>query len=136
PAPDTEQFLLPAGTLLRAGADSRGQDLFYRTDRDLIASHAQIDRLSSVYAEKRVIDIHSARVEYPGPRAEAFMNMLQIALGDPLPGDPLPPYPTGVPITYDTLLALRKLVEFTRSDFFLILPKFPTRRQSKRQPTV
>lgn len=133
PAPDTEQLLLPAGTLLRAGADSRGQDLFYRTDRDLIASHAQIGRLSSVYAEKRVIDIHSARVEYPGPRAEAFMNMLRIALGDPLPGDPLPPYPTAVPITYDTLLALRKLVECTRSDLFLDFPDLHTLMQLKHQ---
>ncbi len=132
-APTTEQLLLPAGTLLRAGADSRGQDLFYSTDRDLIASHAQISQLSSVYAEKRLIDIHSARVEYPGPRPEAFLNMLRIALGDPLPGDALPAYPTNVPITYNILLALHSLVEFTRTGLFLEFPDLHTLMQLKHQ---
>ena len=57
----TEQFLLPAGTHLNAGTDSLGQDLFYHTDRDLVVNQAQIARLSSVYADKRITGIREAR---------------------------------------------------------------------------
>ena len=33
---DQDQFLLPAGTLLQAGEDSQGNDLYYRSDEDLL----------------------------------------------------------------------------------------------------
>ena len=96
-APDTGQFLLPAGTLLNAGADSLGQDLNYRTERDIVVNRAQVAQLSSLYADKRVIGIREAREAHDGPKNEAFVRMVQIALGHPFPGDSLPAYPTGIP---------------------------------------
>ncbi len=132
-APDIEQFLLPAGTLLNAGADSLGQDLFYRTDRDIVVNRAQIARLSAVYAEKRVIGIREAREEYDGPKAEAFMTMLQIALGHPFPGDPLPPYEMGQEVSYDFLLSLHQLVDFGRTGLFMDFAEFRTLMQLKHR---
>jgi hypothetical protein len=132
-APETGQFQLSAGTLLNAGTDSLGQDLFYRTDRDIVANHAQVARLSSVYAEKRIIGIREARERHTGPKIEAFMRMLQIALGQPFPGDPLPPYKTGETVTYEFLLALQKLVDFVHTGLFMEFSEFRTLMQLKHR---
>jgi hypothetical protein len=106
---DTEQFLLPAGTLLNAGVDGEGQDLLYRTDGDIVVNHAQVARQSSVFAEKKVTGIREAREKHSGTDQEAFMEMLKIALGDPQPGDELPAYETfdgqKLPISYEFLFS-------------------------------
>ncbi len=128
-APDSEQALLPAGTLLNAGADSLGQDRFYSTDNDIIVNHAQIAKLSSVHVEKRVIGIREARENYDGPRrSEAVLQMLQIALGAPLPGDPLPVYETTreETVDYDYLCSLQQLVSFVQTGLFMNFPDFRT----------
>ena len=132
--PGSEQFLLPGGVLLKAGADSLGQDLFYRTDRDIVVNRAQIAKLSSAYAEKRVIGIREAREEHDGPKHEAVMVMLEIALGHPFPGDPLPlykaPAPDGAPsgveeeVTYEQLLSLQQLLDFISGGLFMDFVEF------------
>ena len=101
---DTADVELVAGTLLHAGTDSLGQALYYRTDRAIVANRAQVARLSAVYVARRITGLRAARDTHPGPPAEAFMRMLQIALGDPLPGDPLPLYDEKK-IAYDFLVA-------------------------------
>jgi hypothetical protein len=132
-APRTEQCLLPAGTLLNAGADSLGQDLFYRTDRDIVVNRAQVARLSSVYAEKQITGIRQAREMHAGTKQEAVVYMFQIALGDPSPGDPLPPYETVEPNDYGFLRDLYQLVAFVGSGLFMDLDEFYALMQRKIQ---
>jgi hypothetical protein len=131
-AADTDQFLLPAGSLLNAGTDSLGQDLFYRTERDIVVNQVQVARLSSCYAEKRVIGLRQAREEHDGPKNEAFIEMLKLALGRPQPGDPLPLY-QGETVDYDYLRALQTLVAFVETGLFMELAEFRSLMQLKHQ---
>ena len=132
PASDVSQILLPAGTLLNAGPDSQGQDRIYRTDRDIIVNHAQIARKSSVFVHKRITGIREAHERETDPR-EGFMEMLKIALGDPLPGDPLPQYETGKQVDYNYLISLRDLVDFVDTGIFMDFSKFRTLMRLKSQ---
>jgi hypothetical protein len=132
-AAGVEQTRLPAGTQLQAGTDSLGQDLFYQTERAIVANHAQVARLSSLYVEKRITGIREAHELYTGPKDEAFLNMLEIALGDPKPGDPLPPYETGQTVDVNFLRALYRFVNFVRTDLFLEFFEFRELMRRKRQ---
>jgi hypothetical protein len=142
---DASPLLLPAGTWLDAGQDSLGQDLVYSTDRDLIVNHAQIAKLSSVYVEKRFTSLRDARENTLGT-GEKVIAMLQIALGDPDPGDPLPPYPLNPPerkleydqlqIKYDLLVELSKLVGFVKNGLYLELPDFRKLMQAKNKASL
>ena len=102
------QFLLPAGTLLKAGKDSSGKELHYRSERDLLANRASVSALKTLFAEKLIIGLKEAR-ETPDFLIEmfpsnkdllseglmldrSFMAMLVMALGSPGPGGPLPSY--------------------------------------------
>ncbi|MEZ4731473.1 MAG: baseplate J/gp47 family protein [Caldilineaceae bacterium] len=118
-APATSQLLLPAGTRLAAGQDNAGEDRFYQTDQDVMLNHAQIAGLRSLFADKRLIDIRTAREGYDGPKDQAVMKMLEIALGAPNPGDSLPLYPDGRTVNYPLLQALQALVNFTGDRLFL-----------------
>ncbi len=85
----TDQLAPPAGTALSAGKDSLGRALAYRTDRELIASQVQIAQISSLHAEIRITGIKEAS-QLDIPKADAFLAMVRIALGQPNPSDPLP----------------------------------------------
>lgn len=115
-----EQALLPAGTLLDGGKDESGKDRLYRTDRDVVASRAEIARLSSVFVEREITTLRSAREAHPDDAGAALLSMLSIALGDPLPGDPLPPF-EGAPVDLSRLLTLKARVAFAREHLFLEL---------------
>jgi Baseplate J-like protein len=121
----TDALRLPAGTALRAGRDGLGRDLVYVTERELVANRAQVARVSSLHAEIRVTGIREASRQYRvgGTRNDAFVAMLEIALGEPNPGDPLPvpvypnvPPPKTAPsqpepeVTFDVLVQAQKLV--------------------------
>ncbi len=121
PTADVDQALLPAGSVLSAGQDSAERDRLYATDRHIVVNHATIARLSSVYADKRITGIREAREEHEGPKREAVIRMFEIALGDPLPGDPLPPYGERGAIDYGLLTDLQELVDFTRTKLFMEL---------------
>ncbi|HEY8037539.1 MAG TPA: baseplate J/gp47 family protein [Methylobacter sp.] len=113
PAAQKSSALLPAGTLLAAGKDSLGKELVYRTDSDLVVNQAKIARLSSVYVNKQVIDIRKAHEQCKGTKSDAVIEMLKIALGDPMPGDDLPPYPpSNVKVDFTLLTQLQTLVTF------------------------
>ena len=87
------EVLVPRGSLLNAGPDSLGRDQIYATDRDLVVNRAQIARLQSVYVDRRRIGFKELRARLlPG---EVGLPLLSLALGDPEPGDPLPPYGEG-----------------------------------------
>jgi hypothetical protein len=136
-APDTPELLLPAGTLLNAGSDSLGQERFYRTDQDLVANHAQIARLSSLFVEQRVTGIRAAREEHQGTPAEAFLKALEMALGEPDPGDPLPRYPNGAGVghvvDWTFLKQLYDFVTFVETGFYLSFDDFRRLLRLKRQ---
>jgi hypothetical protein len=119
-ADDTDELLVPAGTALAAGTDSEGQNLVYLTDREIVVNQAQVDRMSSLHVEKKTTGIREAREEHHGPRNEAFLRMLEVALGEPNPGDPLPAYPfepaSGKNVDYDLLSLLHELVDFVKNE--------------------
>jgi hypothetical protein len=129
----TEHARLPAGTRLNAGTDSLGRELLYCTDQDLEVTHAQVARLSSVYADKRLTGIREARELHDGPKDEGFMHMLRIALGHPAPGDPLPPYATGEGVDYAYLGALYQLVNVVPTHLYMGFAAFRSLMQLKRQ---
>lgn len=119
-ANDTDQLLLPAGTPLTAGTDTLGQNLTYLTDREIVVNHVQVDRLSALYVDKKRTGIREAREEHQGPKNEAFLRMLEVALGEPNCGDPLPVYPfepdRGKRVGYDLLSQLHDLVDFVKNE--------------------
>lgn len=104
-----DRFLLPQGTLLKAGTDALGKPLLYRIEDDLIVGRGSVERVKSLFVEKLVVGIHEARLNpdllirlFPenqevigeGSRSDrAFLAMLMIALGSPVPGSRLEPYP-------------------------------------------
>ena len=132
------QFFLPSGTLLHAGSDSQGSDLFYSTDRDLLASQAQVASLKTLFVAKKVIDVrevHREGIEKKEPPRETFLAMMQLALGDPNPGDQLPPYPPPYNRNPDEPLfnELDTLLDFIQNQLFLSLPAFRALMQLKRK---
>ncbi len=107
-------FLLPAGTLLDAGRDAQGGAVHYRTDADLVVTTAQVQQFRSLFLQRTVVGLDDVRrdpdallpflkatpdwhgmtprspQDYPADKT--FQALLEMALGDPNPGDPLPVY--------------------------------------------
>ena len=131
----TTRLHLPAGTALRAGKDSAGADLVYRTATDLTASPVAVAELRSVRADIRAVDVRQAARRHlvRGTRQEAFVAMLRIALGFPQPGDALPvPVMPGLPPTpatgqppaevdFNTLVQAHQAVAFVETGLFMPL---------------
>ena len=110
-AANTQPQLVPAGTRLAAGRDAQRRDRVYVTDKDLIVSRAKVARVSSIFADKRVIGLAGARTAPVGTKEERFFAMMKLALGAAEPGGDLPPY-KGQPVTYARLQTLAALVRF------------------------
>ena len=118
--------LLPAGSLLDAGKDSQGAGRVYRTDRDIVANRARVAALRSVHIARHVTSIRSAYVDHEGTRDEAFLRMLEIALGDPRPGDPLPLYQGTETVDATLLRRFRDVIGFTGSHLHMELYELHT----------
>ncbi len=142
-AADVGHALLPAGTGLAAGPDSLGQERLYATERDAVVSRAQVARLSSVHVERRITGLREAREAHRNDRPRRCLAMLEVALGDPLPGDPLPLYPeagggAGKVVGFDLLTGLEALLDFAHShlhmEFFELrdLMKWKDRREGRQ----
>jgi baseplate J-like protein len=131
-AAGVERARLPEGTLLRAGKDELGRERLYRTDRELVVSRASVARLSSVYAQKELVGLREARELYNGPREEAVLRMLAIALGEPRPGDALPPY-GGRTVTHALLRELKERIDFADARLFMTFPDLHTLMQLQRR---
>ncbi len=142
-ANDIASFELPADTLLDAGTDSAGGDLVYRTECvpdpcgtgyvAMVFNQAQIAQLSSIYVDKQVIGLREAREGHEGSIDEAFMALLNLALGDPAPDDPLPPYPPDDLVDYDFLLAGQEMINFVSTDLCLDFYEFRDLLKYKQQ---
>ncbi len=148
-----DQALVPAGTLLQAGQDSQGVDLFYTTDDDLVANQATVASLKSLFVEKKIIGIREIHQDpeslldvtsgadrswedEPSLPDKAFMAMMDMALGDPNPGDPLPLYPDGSSAgkTVDRKLIeeLDALLDFIQDQLKMSVSVFRNVMQRKR----
>ncbi|MCP4664334.1 MAG: hypothetical protein GY856_53805, partial [bacterium] len=114
-----DQAMVPADTRLSAGPDSLGRERIYAIDRDLLVNRAQVGKLSSLALEQRVTGIREARESYRNDKAAGAVAMFEIALGDPLPGDPLPLYDGGATVDYAFLLDRHALVRFARDDLYM-----------------
>ncbi len=88
------QVLVPAKTAVRAGKDATGQERIYETTTDLVVNQAKVGRLCSVFTDQQVTGLREARERRdPGTNAaDRYVRMFRYALGDPGPGDELPPY--------------------------------------------
>jgi hypothetical protein len=144
-----EYYRLPAGTLLRAGKDSRGGDLLYRTDHDLDVNRARVAELKSLFAQKRLIGLAEARRDPSRvfPRAskrwghlslsdQAFMAMLTLALADLDQGESLPAYSHSgnrPALTLPPLADLDQLAAFVHDQLQMPLPAFRTLMEQRRQ---
>lgn len=72
------QVFIPKGTLLQAGVDGQGNAVEYATDYDLVANHARITRLMSLYVEKQVTDIPLLRFQGTEEAVGGFLSILQL----------------------------------------------------------
>jgi hypothetical protein len=140
--------LLPAGTVLRAGADAAGQPRLFATRHDLVASQVRVAALCSLRVHIRQTGLAQASRQYlqGGTRQQAFLAMLRIALGAPQPGDPLPvpifpglpaPAPANQPpaeIDFDTLVQAHQVVDFVATGLGLpLFDDFRRLMQLRRQ---
>ena len=82
-------LLLPAGTLLRASADSQGLERFYSTATDLYVNHAQVRELRAVQVLRQVTNLESVKAIEPDA-STALNKMLQLVYGNPMMKDSLP----------------------------------------------
>lgn len=85
----THRLRLPAGTLLRAGNGSDGQERHYRSLADALVSPVQVAQLRSLRVDLRITGLAQAARQYlaRGGRQAAFLAMLRLALGFPAPGE-------------------------------------------------
>ncbi len=135
------QFLLPQGSVLSAGRDSQGADLFYRTEQAIVANRATVVSFKNLFVKRQMIGSRDVREnsdlrkklpvfdslkDLPEPE-KAFMCMLAIALGETGSGGNLATYP-GTPNLPD-LDHLDTLLRFIRNDLGLLLPAFRTLMQ-------
>lgn len=110
--------LLPAGTALQAGRDDAGKPRIYVTERDLLVSRARVAALRSVFVHRRVIGLADVRKQSGASGLEIFEQMLRIALGDPGPGDPVPPW-NGAPVDIAAIAALGPILRFAPDHLYL-----------------
>ncbi len=107
-----DQLEVKKGTVLLAGEDKEGNELHYKTDEDTVISQAGIAQLKTVFVDKQthtIKDVHLNNADTPD---KGFIPMMEMALGSPNPGDPLPPLPDGVA----DLTALDTLVQQGNTD--------------------
>lgn len=91
-AEGVNEFLMKEGTLLSAGKDALGKELVYRTEEDTVINRAAIASIQNVFADKQITGIRAEREANQAEPDGGFLSMMQLALGDPDPGNPLPNY--------------------------------------------
>lgn len=94
--PGVDQLEVKKGTILFAGNDDDGNPLQYTTDRDTVISGATVSQLKTVFVDKATLTIRDAHRNNMDEPDGGFSNMMEIALGAPEIGDPLPAFPSGV----------------------------------------
>ena len=92
-------YELRAGTLFYAGRDSEGNDLLYESQTDTLINQASISQLKTLYNDKQTVTLRDSEL-----REGDIVELVELAVGDPNPGDPLPPFPPGIDSLNDILL--------------------------------
>ncbi|WP_271765138.1 baseplate J/gp47 family protein [Aquimarina algiphila] len=90
---NTEYLEVNKGTVLEAGEDASGNQLLYITNEDTVISKAQITQLKNVFVTKEFLTIQKVHQERDKTKDAAFIDMIEMALGHPNPGDALPDFP-------------------------------------------
>lgn len=101
--------LVPAGTLVSAGVDALGKDRLYKTTTNLVVNRAQIEKVSSVFVEREIIGVADSWHGHRNNATDGRFEMLRIAYGRPLPGDPLPSFKSTVLAVDKTLVTNTEL---------------------------
>src|SRR5262249_12121109 len=108
-ADDVREFFVKKGTKLLAGQDSLGNDLVYETERDTVISQAQIQKIKTFYTGKKTITLEQVKED---KKDDQLIKIMQLALGDPDSGDPLP-YHNGSPVGIAELKAINSKLSDT-----------------------
>ena len=95
-AAGVDSLALDQGTQFQAGKDDAGNDLIYATDHQTVMSKAQIAELKTVFLAKETITLKQLARGYFDQPQETIEKMLELAVGYPEPGDPLPGFPEGI----------------------------------------
>jgi hypothetical protein len=119
-APGVAAAEAPAGLRLLAGRDARHRDKVYRLDEAVIVNRAKVAALSSTFVDRQIIELPEARRSITGTPEEEYLFLLSLALGDPNPGDPLPPF-GGAPLTQPRIAALAQFIGFAPTGLFMQL---------------
>jgi hypothetical protein len=77
-------ILLPAGSLLRAGLDSQGEERLYRTLTDLPLHQARVRRLRAIQLDRGLTSLATIEAEEPAP-PQRLTRMLQLVYGEAAP---------------------------------------------------
>lgn len=91
-ADDVQDFQLEKGMLFSAGRDSLGQDLIYEINTDTMINRAQVTEIRNVYTDQKVTGLREIRQANGTEPDAGLMAVMQMALGQPEPMDPLPLY--------------------------------------------
>jgi len=102
PATDVTAAEVPAGTLLQAGQDALGNNLQYATQEHMLANNASVVSLKNLFIDKEIIGLPEARRKYED-KEQSLELMMQLALGQPAPGNDPPPYFDNTPVNLDFL---------------------------------
>lgn len=134
PTRGVDGLVLAAGTELAAGKTAAGKPVVYRTDAEVLINRAQVAELRSLYIDQRVTEIREANERRdPGTdRNDRFVRMFAFALGDPFPGDPMPPY-AGEPVGLARLVQLGQLARFSAERLYLELYELRSLIQLKQR---
>jgi len=93
-ADDVNNLLLERGTSFIAGKDSLGKDLVYQTQKHTVVSGAKVQKIKTLFVDKKIKGIKEIRESNRDDTDRGFMKMMRLALGDPEPGDALPDHVT------------------------------------------
>jgi hypothetical protein len=86
---DVKEYFVQKGTQLLAGQDSEGKDLIYVTEWDTVINQAQVQNIKTFYTGKKTTTLLQVKGDKDNVD-DRLIKMMQLALGDPNPGDPLP----------------------------------------------
>jgi hypothetical protein len=81
---DSSSMVLPAGSLLRAGMDSEGEERLYRTLTELSLNHAWVRRLRASELKQGITNLASITAEEPAP-SQRLARMLRLVYGEAAP---------------------------------------------------
>ncbi len=115
-------------TVLLAGVDEEGNELHYKTDKDTVVSQAKIAQLKNVFVDKQRLTIKDAHLNNRNTPDRGIIHMMEMALGHPNPGDPLPDLPEGVATIFELEPQIQEsnpnALSYVTTQLFLLVQDF------------